>query len=147
MGLVFGIFCTLIVAWLCSFCFKMDYEWYAALSKPPIVPSNGWFPFFVALTYASTIFVITRLVVSKHLFPAIFLLALVGFCAVMFVHTFFAMKQLLLALVFSAGLVAASLALLVRLIIKDLVAALIYLPAALFNAYSFVVNVCIVMLN
>jgi hypothetical protein len=65
----------------------------------------------------------------------------------MFVHTFFAMKQLLLALVFSAGLVAASLALLVRLIIKDLVAALIYLPAALFNAYSFVVNVCIVMLN
>lgn len=147
LGLVVGIFCVLIVAWLCSFCFKMDAEWYAALNKPPIVPANGWFPFFVITTYASTIFVIARLVCGRHLFPAILIFILTGFCAVMFVHTFFALKEILIALIFSCGLALSSFALFVRFIIKDVVAAIMYLPATIFNSYAFIVNICIAMLN
>lgn len=147
LGIVAGLFCTLAVAGLCSYCMKMDFNWYFALNKPWFVASGGWFTLFVGVSYLSSILAVSRLVQFKHIFPSMIFFAILGFSCVMFVLCFFTLKNLVAAFVFITLVLAMSYVLFVRFLIKDVKIALEFLPAFIFNSYSFLCVIFIVMNN
>lgn len=147
IGLVAGIFCTLIVAGLCSYCFNPDFNWYNSLVKPPFLAKDVWFTVFVAMSYISAILSVSRLVEYKHLFPSmIFFMLLAAFC-ILFVYAFFSLKRPMLALVFMTGALDMSYILLIRFLIKDYKIALEFSFLFLFNLYAYMCTLAIVMLN
>lgn len=147
IGMVAGLFCTLLVAGLCSFCFKIDFNWYVGLNKPAFVVSGGWFSVFVTISYISTVLSISRLVEHKHIFPPFIFYSVLGVSCIMFVFSFFRLKILLLALFFISVALTMSAVLLVRFIIKDFKSALLYFPAFIFNLYAYLCALCIAMAN
>ncbi len=147
LGIVAGLFCTLAVAGLCSYCMKLDLNWYVALNKPQFLVSGGWFTLFVGISYLSSILAVSRLVQFKHIFPSMIFFAVLGFACVMFVLCFFTLKNLVAAFVFITLALAMSYVLLVRFLIKDAKIALEFLPAFIFNAYSFLCVIYIVLNN
>lgn len=147
VGIVAGLFCTLIVAMLCSYCFKLDVYWYSNLVKPSYLPPGGGFTVMVGISYISTIWVISRLVEHKHIFPSMFIFVFLGVFCILFVYAFFTLKMLVLALFFIIAVFALSFTLLIRFLIKDPLTALIYLPAFAFNSFCMVIVFGIVMCN
>ncbi|MEG2450579.1 MAG: tryptophan-rich sensory protein [Clostridia bacterium] len=147
LGLVVGLFCTLIVAGLCSYCFNMDFTWYSQLDKPSFMPSGGYFTVFVSLTYLSTIWVIARLVASKKIAPTIVFFVVIGVCSILFVYLFFSLKQIYGSMVFITFTFISSLMLFLKFIARDFVSAIIYFPSLLFNAFCFVIMFALAMAN
>lgn len=147
IGIVAGIFCTLVVAELCSYCFKIDLKWYISLVKPPFCVSSGWMTCFVAICYISTIITIAMLVEHKWFFPSMIFFVLLGVFCILFVFAFFTCKNILLALVFMTFAEGLSFGLLIRFLSKKAIVALAYLPSFLFNSYSFLVTLCITLAN
>lgn len=147
IGLVAGVFCVLVVAWLCSYCLKIDFKWYLALNKPQILPSGGYFTFFVAITYMCVVGVIARLVTGKHIFPSMIFLAFTGLFSVLFIYAFFTLKNIYLAFAFSILLLAFSLVVQIRFFLKEVRIALYYLPAFLFNVFCFFISAYIAFNN
>ncbi len=147
IGMVVGVFCTLIVAGLCSVFFKMDFKWYYMLTKPAFVLSGGFFSAFVVVSYLSSIFSITRLVEHKHIFPSMLFFALLGVSCVLFVIAFFTLYNLVLAFVAITFVLAFSYTLFVRFLTKDVTLALIFMPTLTFDIYSFVCVIAILMAN
>lgn len=147
IGMVAGLFCTLLVAGLCSFCFKPDFVWYFALNKPSFVLSGGWFTVLVTLSYISTVLSISRLVEHKHIFPPMVFFVLLGASCVLFVFAFFDLKNLLLALFFVSVALGMSSVLMVRFVMKDIKSAALYLPSFIFNIYAYLCALCIAMAN
>ena len=145
--MVVALFATLVVAGLSSYCFKMDFKWYVALAKPSFVLSQAYFSSFVVVTYLSSILSITRLVEHKHIFPSMVFFAFLGTFAILFVFAFFALKNLLLALVFMVVVLAFAYVLFIRFLTKDVTLALIFSPTLLFDIYAFVCTIAIVMAN
>lgn len=147
IGIVAALFCTLVVAGLCSYCFKMDHAWYNALSKPQFLLSGGWFSLFVGASYLSCILSVSRLVEYKHLFPSMLFFVLLGTGCVLFVWSFFTLKNLLAALIFMTLVLAMAYTLFLRFLTKEVRLALEFLPTLLFDIYAFIVVLCIVMAN
>ena len=147
IGLVSGVFLTLIVAGLSSYCFKMDFIWYNSLSKPPFVLFPAFWSSFVVVAYMSSILSITRLVEHKHIFPSMVFFVILGTFVILFVFAFFSLKNLLLALIFMTLVLAFAYVLFVRFMTKDVTLALIFAPTLVFNVYAFVCTIAIVMAN
>lgn len=139
IGVVVGLFCTLVVAWFCSFSLKIDFIWYNSLVKPAFLPNTSVMTAFVSMVYFLNIAVIARLVTGKHFYPSMVFLGVVGIFSILFVHSFFTWKNIYLALVFSMIIFAVSLVQQVRFFIKELRIALYYLPVCIFNVYSVIV--------
>ena len=147
IGVVTGLFCTLVVAWFCSFQLKIDFIWYNSLAKPLFVASPTIMTLLVAVVYIMSIVVIARLTTGKHFNPSMVFLFITGFFSILFVHAFFTYKNIYLALVFVMVIFLFSLILQVRFFTKELRIALYYLPIFFFNAYSFVVMSVIAFSN
>ncbi len=147
LGIVAALFCTLIVAGLCSYFFKLDLKWYVELNKPIFLVSGGWFTVFVAASYLSSILAISRLVEFKHIFPSMIFFAILGFCSVMFVMSFFYFKNIIAGLVFITLSLAMAYTLFVRFLLKDVKIAVEFLPAFLFYVYCFLCIMSIAMNN
>ena len=147
IGLVTGVFATLIVAGLSSYCFKIDLKWWIALEKPSFVLSSGFFSAFVVTAYLSSILSITRLVEHKHIFPSMLFFVCLGLFCILFVFAFFSLKNVLLAFVFMTLALTFAYVLFIRFMTKDVTLALIFLPTLLFDVYAFVCTVAILMAN
>lgn len=147
VGVVTGLFCTLIVAWFCSLSLNIDFIWYNSLIKPPFLFNAQIMTAFISLVYIMSIVVVARLVTGKHFYPSMVFLAIIGIFSILFVHTFFTFKSLYLAFVFSLIIFAVSLTLQVRFFTKELRISLYYLPIFIFNAYSVVVMAYIAFSN
>ena len=147
VGVVTGLFCTLIVAWFCSLSLNIDFIWYKSLIKPPFLFNAQIMTAFISLVYIMSIVVVARLVTGKHFYPSMVFLAIIGIFSILFVHTFFTFKSLYLAFVFSLIIFAVSLTLQVRFFTKELRISLYYLPIFIFNAYSVVVMAYIAFSN
>ncbi len=147
IGIVAGVFCTLIVAWSCSYCFRFDAAWYVALVKPPYVLSGGWFTAFVCAAYASAILSVSRLVEHKHFFPSMLFFVGLGVSCILFVWAFFTLKRLALALAFMTAALAFAYVLFIRFLMKDVATAISFLPALLFDIYAFLCTLAIAMQN
>ncbi len=147
LGIVVGLFCTLIVAGICSYCFNLDLKWYFALNKPVFLVTNGWFTVFVGLAYASSILAIGRLIEYKHIFPSMIFFGVLGISCILFVLCFFRFKCFIASLVFMALALAMAYVLFIRFLIKDFKIAIEFLPAFLFDIYAFVCTVFIVLNN
>ena len=145
--MVVALFATLIVAGRSSYCFKLDFKWYVALAKPSFVLSPAFFSTFVVVTYLSSILSITRLVEHKHIFPSMLFFAVLGVGTILFVFSFFTLKNLLLAFVFMVVVLAFAYVLFIRFLTKDVTLALIFAPTLAFNLYAFVCTLSILMLN
>ena len=139
IGIVAGLFCTLIMAWFCSFQLKIDFIWYNTLDKPAFLLSSAGMTVFVSVMYLFHILVIARLVTGKHFFPSMLFLAFVSIFSILFVHSFFTWKNIYLAFVFSLLVFIVSLITQVRFFLKELRISLYYLPVFIFNAYSIIV--------
>ena len=146
LGIVAGLFCTLVVAGVCSYCFNLDLKWYIALDKPAFLVSNGWFTAFVSISYISCILAVSRLVEYKHIFPSMIFFAALGAACALFVLTFFTLKNLLAAFIFITIALAMAFVLFVRFLMKDPKMAIEFLPAFIFYIYSFIC-VTYIMLN
>ncbi len=147
IGIVAGIFLTLLVAGLCSICLKMDLKWYISLDKCAFLSSGEFFRWCVIASYISSIITMSRLVEHKHIFPSMLFFAILGVGCVLFCYCFFTLKNLLLALVFVAVVFSMSLVLFVRFLTKDVRLALCYFVAFLFNSYCFLMVLAIAMAN
>lgn len=147
IGIVVGIFCTLIVAGLCSYLFNIDLKWWIALNKPAFVLSGGWFTAFVFVSYLSSILSITRLVEHKHIFPSMLFFAILGLFCVLFVLAMFTLKNLWFAFFCICVTLAMAYVLFVRFLIKDYKIAIIFLPVLVFEIYGFLCVIGIVMAN
>lgn len=147
IGIVAALFCTLIIAGLCSYCFKPDFIWYNSLVKPAFAVSNGWFSLFVSISYLSCILSVSRLVEYKHLFPSMLFFVILGAGCVLFVWSFFSLKNLLLALISIALVLGVAYTLFLRFLCKEIKIALEFLPTLLFDMYGFIVVLSIVMAN
>ena len=147
IGIVAGIFCTLIVAALSSYCFKFDPAWFYSLKLPAYLAPPAAFEAFVATSYLSSIISISRLVEHKHIFPSMLFFAGLGASSVLFVLTFFWHKQLFWGLLFMAATLALALILFFRFLTKDVKIALIFLPTFAFDLYGFVLTLTIAMAN
>ena len=147
IGIVAGIFCTLVAAWICSYVFKFDGAWYGALVKPSFMLPRGYFTAFVAVTYLSCILSISRLVTHKRFFPSMLYFFGLGTCSVLFVLAFFNLKRLVLALVFITATLAFAYALFIRFLMKDVKIALLFLPAFSFYIYGFLCAVSVALAN
>ncbi len=147
IGVVTGLFCTLIVAWFCSFQLKIDFIWYNSLVKPVFLVNEKIMTAFVSGVYFLSSVVVARLVTGKHFYPSMVFLAIIGIFSILFVHTFFSFKNVYLAFVFSLIIFAVSLVLQVRFFTKELRISLYYLPIFIFNAYSVVVMAYIAFAN
>ena len=147
IGIVAGIFCTLIVAALSSYCFKFDPVWLYSLRLPAYMAPPAAFEAFVAVSYLSCIISVSRLVEHKHIFPSMLFFAGLGACSVLFVLTFFGLQQLFWGLFFMAGTLAFALVLFFRFLTKDVKIALMFLPTFAFDMYGFVLTVAIAMAN
>ncbi len=147
IGIVAGIFLTLLVAGLCSICLKLDLKWYVSLDKGAFLSSGEFFRVCVVTAYASSIVAMSRLVEHKHIFPSMLFFAILGVGCVLFCWAFFCLKNLLLALFFVTVVLAMSLVLTVRFFAKDVKLALLYLPSFVFNAYAFLMTLFIAMAN
>lgn len=142
-----GLFCTLIMAWFCSFQLKIDFIWYNSLTKPLFTASPMIMTALVSVVYLMHIIVIARLVTGKHFYPSMVFVVLTIIFSIAFVHSFFTFKNVYLALVFSLLIFIVSLLLQVRFFTKELRISLYYLPIFLFNAYSLIVASCIAFAN
>ena len=147
IGVVTGLFCTLVMAWFCSFQLKIDFIWYNSLTKPLFIAPPMVMTMLVSVVYLMHIIVIARLVTGKHFYPSMVFFALTSIFSILFVHTFFTFKNVYLALVFSLVIFFVSLVLQVRFFTKELRISLYYLPIFLFNAYSVIVVSCIAFSN
>ena len=147
LGIVAGLFCTLVVAGICSYCFNLDFKWYIGLNKPVFLVSNGWFTVFVGFAYLSSILAIGRLVEYKHIFPSMIFFAVLGVSCIFFVLCFFRLKSLVASLIFITVALAMAYVLFIRFLIKDYKMALEFLPAFLFDTYAFICTVFIVLNN
>ena len=147
IGIVAGIFCTLIVAALSSYCFKFDPVWFYSLNLPAYLAPPAAFEAFVATSYLSSIISISRLVEHKHIFPSMLFFAGLGASSVLFVFTFFWLKQLFWGLLFMAATLAFAFVLFFRFMTKDFKIALIFLPTFAFDLYGFVLTLTIAMAN
>lgn len=147
VGVVAGLFCTLVVAWFCSFSLKMDLNWYNALCKPTFMVNGEVMSLFVSVVYALHVLLVARLVKGRHFFPSMVLLFLVGLFSILFVYAFFTLKQVYLAFVFIGVVMGLSLIILVRFFSKDWVTALYYLPVFIFNLYCTVVASFVAFFN
>ncbi len=101
----------------------------------------------LSICYASTVWVVGRLVKGKHIFPSMLIFSALGISCILFVHIFFGLKNVYAAAVAAAFACAFSAALFVRFLIKDKLTALIYLPSFVFNSYAFVTALAIAMYN
>ncbi len=137
LGIVAALFCTLIVAGLCSYFFKLDFKWYNLLNKPSFLLGGGWFTVFVAISYVSSILSISRLVEGKHLFPSMIFFALLGLFCVLFVLCFFYFKNIFAGFVFITFTLSMSYTLFVRFLIKDYKIAIEFAPTLIFHIYCF----------
>ncbi len=147
IGIVAGIFCTLIVAALSSYCFKLDPAWFYSLRLPSYMAPPAAFEAFVAVSYLSSIISISRLVEHKHIFPSMLFFAGMGANSILFVLTFFWHKQLFWGLLFMAATLAFALVLFFRFLTKDVKIALIFLPTFVFDMYGFILTIAIAMAN
>ena len=147
IGIVAALFCTLVIAGLCSYCFNTDLKWYYLLNKPPFMVNSGWFTLFVSISYVSSILAVSRLVEYKHFFPSMIFFCILGVACVFFVWCFFTLHSLIAALVFMTIVLAMAYVLLVRFMMKDYKIALEFAPAFLFDMYGFLCVLSIVMLN
>ena len=147
LGIVVGLLCTLIVAGVCSYCFNLDLKWYFTLNKPSYLVPNGWFTVFVSLAYISSILAVGRLVEYKHIFPSMIFFAIMGIDCMLFVLCFFRLKNLIASLIFITLTLAMAYVLFVRFLMKDYKMALEFLPAFLFNVYSFMCVIYIALQN
>lgn len=147
IGVVTGLFCTLVMAWFCSFQLKIDFIWYNSLTKPLFTAPPMVMTMLVSVVYLMHIIVIARLVTGKHFYPSMVFFALTSIFSILFVHTFFTFKNVYLALVFSLVIFFVSLVLQVRFFTKELRISFYYLPIFLFNAYSVIVVSCIAFSN
>lgn len=147
IGIVVGIFCTLLMAWFCSFQLKIDFIWYNSLVKPVFLAKPMIMTVFVSVMYLCHILVIARLVTGKHFFPSMVFLAIISIFSILFVHSFFTWKNVYLALVFSLVVFLVSLLVQVRFFLKELRISLYYLPVFIFNAYSTVAVTFIAFAN
>lgn len=147
IGIVAGIFCTLIVAWTSSYFFKFDAAWFAALEKPSIFVPNGVFTLFVGISYVSCILSISRLIEYKHIFPSMLFFVALGVSSVLFVIAFFFCKDLVWGLVTMTFTLAFAYVLFIRFLIKDVKIAFEFLPTFLFDAYGFICALCIALAN
>ncbi len=143
IGLAVGVFCTLIVAGLCSYCFGDGLAWFYRLQLPSYVVRGGWFSAFVAICYASCILSIGSLVEHRHIFPSMIFFGILGLSAVLFVFVFFNLKSIVGGLIFITICLAMSYVLFVRFLTKNLRMALLFLPTLIFNIYGFL---CVVAL-
>ena len=147
IGIVAGLFCTLVVAWLCAFQLKIDFIWYNLLVKPVFVPNPTIMTLLVSCVYFMSIVVIARLVTGKHFYPSMVLIAVLGIFSILFVHSFFTFKNVYLAFVFTIVIFAVSLILQVRFFTKELRISLYFLPIFIFNTYSVVAMSAIAFTN
>ena len=147
IGVVTGVFCTLIVAWFCSLSLNIDFIWYNSLVKPLFLVNDKVMTAFVSGVYILSIVVVARLTTGKHFYPSMVFLAIIGIFSILFVHTFFSFKNVYLAFVFSLIIFAVSLVLQVRFFTKELRISLYYLPIFIFNAYSIIVMAYIAFAN
>lgn len=147
IGIVVGIFCTLIAAALCSCCFRLDAAWFYGLVLPPFMLPSGAFSALSALSYLSCILAVSRLVEYKHIFPSMLFFLGLGASCVLFILTFFRLKLLIWGMVFMGAAAGFAFVLFFRFMIKDLKMALEFLPAFLFDLYGFVVTLYIAMAN
>lgn len=147
IGITVALFCTLVVSGLCSLCFKMDLKWWIALEKPPFVLSGGCFTIMVGTCYLSCVLAVSRLVEFKHLFPSMLFFLILGVFSVLFVFSFFTLKNLAFALVCMTVVLATAYVLFVRFLIKDWKMAVEFLPTLLFDAYGFLCVLYIFMNN
>lgn len=146
-GLAVGTFSVLVVAWICSTCLNVDFKWYYLLDKPIVVPSGAIFTLMVSVVYVLHTAVVSRLVVGKHFFPSTLILGGVGVFSILFVFSFFTLKNVYLAATFMAVTFALSLIQTVRFFIKELRIALYYLPIFAFNCYAFILSLSIAFTN
>lgn len=147
IGISVGIFCTLIVAALSSYCFKLDVAWFYGLKLPSFMLPSAAFEAMVALSYLSCILAVGRLVEYKHIFPSMLFFAGLGTSSILFVYMFFARKMIWWGLFFMAATLAFAFVLFFRFLVKDFKMALEFLPAFLFDLYGFVVTLSIAMAN
>ncbi len=146
-GVVSGLFFTLIIAWCCSFALKLDLNWYNSLVKPAFLVSPSVMTAFVSVVYVLHILVVARLVTGKHFFPSMVFLFLSGVLSVLFLFSFFGVKNLYLALMIMIMLFGVSLLTQIRFFTKEIKIALYYFPIFIFNAYCFVLTSTIVFHN
>ncbi len=147
IGIVAALFCTFVVAGLSSYCFQMDWAWYAALKKPSFVLGGGYMTAFVFLSYISVVLSISRLVEYRHFFPSLLYFLLLGAGSVLFVTSFFKFKSPLGGFLTMTATLAMSYTIFIRFLIKDIKNALEFLPAFLFHIYAFLCTISILMLN
>ena len=147
IGISVGIFCTLIVAALSSYCFKPDLAWLYSLALPAYMVPPAAFEAMVALSYLSCILAVGRLVEYRHIFPSMLFFAGLGTSSVLFVYAFFKLKQIWWGLFFMTATLAFAFVLFFRFMIKDLKMALEFLPAFVFDFYAFLVVLYMAMAN
>lgn len=147
IGIVVGVFCTLIVAGVCSYLFNLDLIWWNTLNKPSFVLSGSWFTAFVFASYVSSILSITRLVEHKHIFPSMIFFAVLGLFCALFVLAMFRLKNLWFALFCISVNLAMGYVLFVRFLTKDYKIAIAFLPTLAFLIYGFLCVISIVMIN
>lgn len=147
IGLVAGLLLTLVVSGLCSLCFNMDLNWWIALEKPSFVLSGGWFSVFVAASYLSSVLAISRLVEFKHIFPSMLYFVILGVFCILFMLTFFTLKNLLFGLICMCVVLAVSYLLFIRFLTKEIKIAIEFLPTFLFNIYGYLCVLCIFLNN
>lgn len=146
-GIVSGLFITLVGAWICASCLKIDFKWYYSLVKPVVAPTSLGFSLVVSMVYVCCIMVFSRLIVGKHFFPSVVFMVLAEIFSALFIFAFFRLENLYLALFFIICTFGVSFVTEIRFFLKEIRTALYYLPVFLFNAYSLVVVIAIVFAN
>ncbi|MCQ2603363.1 MAG: tryptophan-rich sensory protein [Clostridia bacterium] len=146
-GIVSGLFITLVGAWICASCLKIDFKWYYSLVKPIVVPTSLGFSIIVSVVYICCILVFSRLIVGKHFFPSVVFMVLCEMFSALFIFAFFRLENLYLALFFIICTFTVSFVTEIRFFIKDIRTAIYYLPVVAFNAYSLILVMAIVFAN
>ena len=147
VGVVTGLFCTLIVAWFCSLSLNIDFIWYNSLAKPLFVVDKAVMTALVSIVYFLSILVVARLITGKRFFPSIMIQGFLGFFTILFVHSFFTFKNVYLAFVFSVVIFLLSLFQQVWFFTKEMRISLYYLPIFVFNVYCLLVTSYIAFSN
>lgn len=147
VGLVSAIFFTLIIAWLSSNFFKIDYNWYNSLVKPSFTPQAIVFEIFVTLSYLLSALSMARLIVKRNFSAVFVLIMLSGLLSVAFVAAFFLQHRVYVAAALLFAILLADAAFVTLAAMKDFLCAVYYSPILAWRIFLFILMFSIALHN
>lgn len=147
LGVVFGIFFSLVVAWTSSYLFFDGVDFSHTLKTPNFMPQPMVFEIVVSITYIIQSLAIARLITRKEFGFSLFLVMLKGFFDVVFIGVMFRGHNVYSATIVMALIFACAMLVQVRFLYKDLKACILYLPITVWASFLLILMIAIAMHN